>query len=363
MGEDFRDVTCEYMGTQPFICSDHFSTEAFYYKRQGQGFQQCLKPVTEVPQVCTVFDQTTAEPTSGDTMPSSSGANMLGSPSSRILEVSPTKSTDSVSHMFNTPSPVRKRISREDEENVDAPVNLEENSDTLSCSSRTLTASSSTTTAAAEVEEFLSYPSTSKVERKKYYRYAGDLDSDDFSSPTRAQRSWRVAKRTISMLRAKVTNLQKSRSYYKNRCTSLQKLLSYLESRNFISTGAKQNIQYSTYKFKKALCISNSDYIFGRLLDIKKYISSLKYAGRNKNLVHVLINSSFRNLPADIMNYFGSHFLDFEPLSTHFTDLLKLILKKYFNIRIHHETRKRLDNNIGNRVRSMLTKTILFKNQ
>nr|CAI5855256.1 unnamed protein product [Callosobruchus analis] len=250
-----------------FICSDHFSTEAFYYKRQGQGFQQCLKPgaipicstVTEVPQVCTVFDQTTAEPTSGDTMPSSSGANMLGSPSSsRILEVSPTKSTDSVSHMFNTPSPVRNgrkrlledynqgkthRISREDEENVDAPVNLEENSDTLSCSSRTLTASSSTTTAAAEVEEFLSYPSTSKVERKKYYRYAGDLDSDDFSSPTRAQRSWRVAKRTISMLRAKVTNLQKSRSYYKNRCTSLQKLLSYLESRNFISTGAKQNIQ------------------------------------------------------------------------------------------------------------------------
>ncbi|VEN42830.1 unnamed protein product [Callosobruchus maculatus] len=87
------------------------------------------------------------------------------------------------------------------------------------------------------------------------------------------------------------------------------------------------------------------------------------FDSRNKNLLQVLINSSFRNLPANIMNYFGSHVLDFEPLSSHFTDLLKLILKKYFNIRIHHETRKRLDNNIGNRVRSILTKTILFKNQ
>nr|CAI5847192.1 unnamed protein product [Callosobruchus analis] len=257
MGEDFRDVTCEYI-----LSADHFSTEAFYYKRQGQGFQQCLKPgaipicsvVTEVPPLSAVVAKA-VEQTDADTADTLSASAVCNSPSNiGILEVSPTKSTDSVSHMFNTPSPVRKRkrlledynqgkthrISREDEENVDAPVNLEENSDTLSCSSRTLTASSSTTTAAAEVEEFLSYSSTSKVERKKYYRYAGDLDSDDFSSPTRAQRSWRVAKRTISMLRAKVTNLQKSRSYYKNRCTSLQKLLSYLESRNFISTGASK---------------------------------------------------------------------------------------------------------------------------
>ncbi|VEN46324.1 unnamed protein product [Callosobruchus maculatus] len=255
--------------TNIFICSDHFSPEDFRYKPQGQGIQQCLMPgavpkystVTEVPPVSPVLDQTskTVEPTSGHTLPSSLGADMWESPSnSGILEVSPTKSTDVVPHVLNTISPVRKRkqllleecnqgktrrFSKEDEKNAEAPVNLDEASDTLSCSSsRTLTASSSTTTI-TEVEESLPYPSTSKVKRKKYLRYAGDFDSDDFTSPTRAKRSWHVAKTTISRLKAKVNNLQKSRNYYRNRVTSLQRLLSYLESRNLISTGAKQNIQ------------------------------------------------------------------------------------------------------------------------
>ncbi|VEN40917.1 unnamed protein product [Callosobruchus maculatus] len=232
--------------TNIFIYSDHFSIEDFRYKPQGQGIQQCLMPgavpkystVTEVPPVSAVLDQTskTVEPTSGDTLPSSSGADMWESPLNGISEVSPTKSTDVVRHVFNTSSPVRKRkqllleecnqgktlrFSKEDEKNAEAPVNLK-----LQIHS-------------VVVEESLSYPSTSKVERI----YAGDLDSDDFTSPTRAKRSWRVAKTTISRLKANVNSLQKSRNYYRNRVTSLQRLLSYLESRNLISTGAKQHIQ------------------------------------------------------------------------------------------------------------------------
>lgn len=76
-----------------------------------------------------------------------------------------------------------------------------------------------------------------------------------------------------------------------------------------------------------------------------------------------LTASTLRHLPITVFDHFGDHLFDMEPLSDHFMNLIKLILKKYFTIRIHHETKKRLDLNAGTRVRSFLTKTILFKNQ
>lgn len=77
----------------------------------------------------------------------------------------------------------------------------------------------------------------------------------------------------------------------------------------------------------------------------------------------ILINNCLRVLPGNIYDHFGDHLYDEDIISDHFMDLIKLILKKYFNIRIYHETVKRQDVNVSNRVRSMLTKTILFKNQ
>ncbi|XP_044746269.1 uncharacterized protein LOC123307864 isoform X3 [Coccinella septempunctata] len=59
---------------------------------------------------------------------------------------------------------------------------------------------------------------------------------------------------------------------------------------------------------------------------------------------------------------YGDHFYDEEPLSNHGYALAKMILQAYFKIRIFHEVSSSNDEKFV-RVRSRLTKTILFKNQ
>ncbi|VEN56482.1 unnamed protein product [Callosobruchus maculatus] len=80
------------------------------------------------------------------------------------------------------------------------------------------------------------------------------------------------------------------------------------------------------------------------------------------NVLTLLITNTICNLPVEVYDGFGDHLYDEDPLTGHATTLFKLLLKKYFTLRIHYECMKKLDANTM-RVRSSLTKTILFKNQ
>lgn len=118
---------------------------------------------------------------------------------------------------------------------------------------------------------------------------------------------------------------------------------------------------------------------FGRLFKASKFISDICQLGervlricktdllvfdRNvKGLDQILIGKSVRLLPDSIFDFFGDHIFDEDFVSTHYLDFIKLVLRCYFKIRIHYETKKQLEASIGNRVRSVLSKAITFKHQ
>lgn len=80
-------------------------------------------------------------------------------------------------------------------------------------------------------------------------------------------------------------------------------------------------------------------------------------------LIETLISNAIKNLPVYIFECFGDHLFEEDPLEGHCMTLVKSILRHYFNIRIHYEISKKLDLNKKNRIRSVNTKLILFKNQ
>lgn len=84
---------------------------------------------------------------------------------------------------------------------------------------------------------------------------------------------------------------------------------------------------------------------------------------KNHQLLLTLVTRTLNLIPLSVYDHFGDHLFDDEPIDGHTGELIKLILKNYFKIRIYHETVKKQDNLTKNRVRSINTKTILFKNQ
>lgn len=81
-----------------------------------------------------------------------------------------------------------------------------------------------------------------------------------------------------------------------------------------------------------------------------------------KNISEILITGTVRNLDKKYFDIFSNHTVDMDPMNDHSLQLSKLILKHYFKVRIHHESAKCKDLS-ENRIRSLLTKTILFKHQ
>lgn len=82
-----------------------------------------------------------------------------------------------------------------------------------------------------------------------------------------------------------------------------------------------------------------------------------------KNLYEILIVKTLQTLPPSIWNYFNDHLYVDEILNDHHIQLVKLILKTFFKIRIHYETVKNLEKLRTNRIRSINTKLILFRNE
>nr|CAI5826188.1 unnamed protein product [Callosobruchus analis] len=104
------------------------------------------------------------------------------------------------------------------------------------------------------------------------------------------------------------------------------------------------------YKYKRPLSQSNKVETLLYLEKIRSYILNLKVGG--ELVTKCPRKTGFLGFLISIEN----------PLTGHATTLFKLLLKKYFTLRIHYECMKNLDSNTM-RVRSSLTKTILFKNQ
>lgn len=82
-----------------------------------------------------------------------------------------------------------------------------------------------------------------------------------------------------------------------------------------------------------------------------------------KNLINILVKNTFETLSSSILIQFADHHLEDDPIDGHAFGLIKKILGCYFNLRIHHETVKKLDASKKARVRSIYTKTILFRNE
>lgn len=82
-----------------------------------------------------------------------------------------------------------------------------------------------------------------------------------------------------------------------------------------------------------------------------------------KNLYEILILKTLPTLPTSIWDHFEDHMYVDEILNDHHIQLVKLILKNYFKIRIYYETVKNLDKTRKNRIRSLNTKLVLFKNE
>lgn len=89
-----------------------------------------------------------------------------------------------------------------------------------------------------------------------------------------------------------------------------------------------------------------------------------KYCSIKGNITarsNVLIQKTMMQVLREIANIFSNHIYDDNPLSNHFLVLTKLIITIFIKLRIHHEVSK-IDHS-KERIRSVLTKTILFKNQ
>lgn len=82
----------------------------------------------------------------------------------------------------------------------------------------------------------------------------------------------------------------------------------------------------------------------------------------SKNILIKLILSAVRRLNVQaIFLSLSEHCMDQDPLQGHILQLIRLILKNYFIIRLHHINTT--SNEVQNRIRHKLTKTIIFSNQ
>ncbi|KAJ8954646.1 hypothetical protein NQ314_007046, partial [Rhamnusium bicolor] len=107
--------------------------------------------------------------------------------------------------------------------------------------SDTLINKTSSTLTACEAESDIKLKP--KRRRKPLPRYFGDCSSDDMNSPRRAKRSWAIATKTISQLKARVRKFRRENYILKSRVDSLTSLFSYLRTNNYLNKSAEAVIQ------------------------------------------------------------------------------------------------------------------------
>lgn len=142
-------------------------------------------------------------------------------------------------------------------------------------------------------------------------------------------------------------------------CVTCSKCLTFLESET-VNSMLQQRKQYG-----KLVRASEQVIEICRVAEkyFRFYCKTEGIFKKTNNLIVVLIKNAFELLPSTILDKFNDHLFDDDPVESHAFWLIKLVLRKYFTIRIHHETAKKMDVIKKYRVRSILTKTILFKHQ
>lgn len=113
-------------------------------------------------------------------------------------------------------------------------------------------------------------------------------------------------------------------------------------------------------KNRGGLCLPSPDVI----IICKNAEKSLRLYNKDrlfqtKNILNILINQALCSLPSDIFNM-NDHLYDQLPSSDHRSQLMKLILKTFFNMRMKHES-KTFTN--FKRIRMRNNKLTLFQNQ
>lgn len=137
-------------------------------------------------------------------------------------------------------------------------------------------------------------------------------------------------------------------------CTSCLNLLEQEETVSLLQIRKTFGKLVNASNFVINICRTAEKYF--RLFLIKDNL----FSKRHKNITTFLVLGAIRNIDDSIFAIALTHSDDL--LSEHPLQIIKLILKHYFKLRIHHETFKLKDSKT-NRVRSLLTKSVLFQNQ
>lgn len=106
--------------------------------------------------------------------------------------------------------------------------------------------------------------------------------------------------------------------------------------------------------------ISASENVVTTCLIAEKIFRTHNNLFGTKNIIFKLIVKAMSAIPSNIFDN-NAHLFEQSPLADHRSQLLRLILKKYFMLRLHHEASSKKDKT--NRIRSTYTKLVLFKNQ
>lgn len=147
---------------------------------------------------------------------------------------------------------------------------------------------------------------------------------------------------------------------------SLQKCITCSKCSNLLQNDKSMSLLQNKKRYGQL--VNASQMVISICRSAEKYfkffnITNNIFNTKIKNLMDVLITNTMRILPLSVFDSFGDHMYDEDTFGNHATCLLKMILKNYFNIRIHYETMKNLDLSKKARLRSINTKTILFKNE
>lgn len=81
--------------------------------------------------------------------------------------------------------------------------------------------------------------------RRKYY--FGDLGSDDFATPRKAERYFGIARDQISKQRRKIIHLQQLNRRLRGRLTNIHSLVELLKDKNLLNESSQDTITVSLY--------------------------------------------------------------------------------------------------------------------
>ncbi|XP_025199233.1 uncharacterized protein LOC112598200 [Melanaphis sacchari] len=82
-----------------------------------------------------------------------------------------------------------------------------------------------------------------------------------------------------------------------------------------------------------------------------------------KNIMEVLVIKCLRNMNKSVFKSLHDHMFDEDAQGNHIISLVKIIIANYLKLRLHHKADSINDVRNNKRVRSVLTKQILFSNQ